>query len=84
MKYLCAVVPVGVTLQLPHTHHTQTKVAKIQGSENVDVLDDSVSVLWFCELVGTPKGSVVFHLFYWMCRVCCFHFLMPMQVYFDC
>lgn len=41
------------------------------------------NALIFFQLVGTPKGSVVFHLFYWTCRVCCFHFLMPIQIYFD-
>lgn len=55
MKYLCAVVPAGVTLQLPPTHHTQTKLTEIQGSENVDVLDDSLRMLWLFELVGTQR-----------------------------
>lgn len=45
MKYLRAVVPVGVTLQLPRTR--QTKLTEIHGSENVAVLDDSVTMLWF-------------------------------------
>lgn len=39
---------------------------------------------WFVKLVGIPKGTVVFNLFYWTCRVWDFHFLTLTLVYFDC
>lgn len=41
-------------------------------------------MLWLvCKLVGIPKGTVVFNLFCWTCRVWDFHFLTLTLVYFD-
>lgn len=39
---------------------------------------------WFVKLVGIPKGTVVFNLFCWTCRVWDFNFLTLTLVYFDC